>query len=152
MMIAVLMIALACGWLALWNARRLRRNALEAEANAQSQVTTAVFREVLAELGTTGRQSKEGGGFASSPGGVRWEKTLKAWDGIDIRQAPVIDVEALGGSDDTDLESVTIKDHGGPLGGRVIEVLTRAYRERGWRYVIMPRAGSGPGTGATGDP
>src|SRR4051794_15401008 len=93
-MIAVLVIALACGWLARWNARRHRRKALEAEGSAQSQVTTAVFRAVLAEFGTGGRQSKESGNFAISPDGVRWDKRLKVWDGIDIRQAPVIDVEA----------------------------------------------------------
>jgi hypothetical protein len=94
MMIAVLMIALACGWLTLWNARRLRRIDLEAKANAQRQVTTAVFRQVLAALGTTSRQSQEGGSFDSSRHGVRWDQTLKTWEGVDIHQAPVIDVEA----------------------------------------------------------
>jgi hypothetical protein len=136
MMIAVLLVALSCAWLA----RRLHWRDPLAEARAQIDVTTEVMSGPILEPRSHG--ICEGAFREPSSGCARWFRTYKGERLSD--SARLIDVEVSGGCDGTELESITIKDHGGTRNARLIGALTFAYRERGWRYVIMPRAGAGP--------
>jgi hypothetical protein len=135
MMLVVLVVGLACGWLA----RLLHwRTPLE-EARAQIEVTTDVMHGP-ATAWPTSHATSRGDFREASPGQVRWFRTYEGWRDSD--GARLFDVEVSGGCDKTGLEPITIKDHGGTRNARLIGAMTRAYRERGWRYVIAPPAGA----------
>jgi hypothetical protein len=132
MMIVVLVVALACGWVA----RQRRRKALLAAARTQA-VFTHHFQAPVEGPNSHGESHLVF--LDRSPGRLRWVWTEQAWSKSDgVR---VIDVQVSGGFDGSDLEPLAIKDHGGTRNALLIEALARAYGERGWRYEIriMPR-------------
>lgn len=138
MMILVLAVALVCGWLA----RQLYWRTLREEAAIQLAVTTEVMLGgSLGRIPGDGIRGTSDDDFSEpSPGKVRWFRTYKLGN-PDTR---LLDLEVSGGCDRIGLQPISVKDYGGTLNARLIEALTRAYRERGWRYVIMPLAGAGP--------
>ncbi len=135
MMIVVLVVGLACGWLA----RQLHRRSLLAAARAQGVVT---------KRSVSGRFFlRPGPAHANyslryldlSPDRVRWVWTYNA--SHDDDKTRCAHVEVYGDSDGT---PISITDYGGAWNAKVIKALTRNYRQRGWKYVIIPRAGAGP--------
>jgi hypothetical protein len=140
LMIVVLAVALACGWVV----RQHRRQGLPALAKAQMMVTSRFPMDQGQNFGGRG----PGGGFSGvrflnrKPDQLRWVWTCKHWSHSE--NARTIDVEVSGGFDGSDLGPIVIKDGGGTRNARLIEAMTRFYRERGWRYEVMtPGAGFG---------
>ncbi len=71
-----------------------------------------------------------------SPDRVRWVCTYRgSHDHDKTRRAHV---EVYGDSDGT---PISITDYGGAWNAKVIKALTRNCRQRGWKYVTIPRAG-----------
>ena len=81
--------------------------------------------------------------YETALGRFRWAWFFKCWDQYGIQ---IIDLDVSGGFDGSDLELITIKDHGGSHNARAIEAMARIYDGRGWRYDMMPRAGAGSDT------
>jgi hypothetical protein len=134
MMIVVLVVALACGWVA----RQPRRQGLLAAARAQVEVTNDfISKQAFSGPNSEGHSHVEF--LDSSPDRLRWVWRYRAWSNSD--GARLIDVEVAGGFDGSDLGPIVIKDRGGTRNARTIKFMTHAYGRRGWWYdVISPRA------------
>jgi hypothetical protein len=132
MMIVVLVVGLACGW----PARQLRRKSLLAAARAQGVLTKrTVSRRFFLRPGTAHANIRLGY-VDLLPDRVRWVLTYKA--SHDYDKTWRAHVEVYGDSDGT---PISITDYGGAWNAKVIKALTRNYRQRGWKYVIISRAG-----------
>jgi hypothetical protein len=128
MMIVVLAVGLACGWL-------VQRTPLE-QAREQDTVTTDVMHGPATVAGGRGGGSSRVAFYKTPAGQVRWSRTYRGWR--DSVRAGLFDVEVYGGGDGTGLAPITIRDYGATRNARLIRSLASAYRERGWRYVIVP--------------
>ena len=111
MMIVVLVVALACGWVV----RQRRRQAPARLARAQVDVTSRFHLEPVRVPGRGGGSSR----FRflnGKPDQLRWVWTYKAWNHSE--NARVIDVEVSGGFEGSDLGPIVIKDRGGTRNAR----------------------------------
>jgi hypothetical protein len=145
LMLAVLIIALPCAWVAPgvhW------RDPL-VEARAQFHVTTDLELDPFMEPSSRG--SSSGSSSEPSPGRYRWSRAYTGERQTD--RACLFDVAASGGCDASGLEPITIDDRGGLRSAKLVAELTRVCRERGWPYRVTRRAGNGPDSQrASGNP
>jgi hypothetical protein len=132
LMLAVLIIALPCAWVA----RGLHWRDPLVEARAQYQV--AVGLDIGRFMGPSSHGYDKGESSEPSSGRHRWRRTY--FGERNAGGAPFFDVEASGGCDATGLEPIVIEDRGGLRSAQLAAELTRICRERGWPYLIMRRA------------
>lgn len=145
MMIVVLVVGSACGWFA----RRFHRPDPLEEAYAQHSVTWYIMCREAGPFSPTGRFRELSGEVIpkplhESPIGRRLSWKFAAW--CNPEDTGLADVEVSWNCDGVYLSPITIKVNGGPWDTRVAQALARGYRERGWQYVIIPRAGGGADT------
>jgi hypothetical protein len=138
LMLAVLLFALPCAWVA----RRLHWRDPLIEAKAQFLVATGV--ELGPFMGPSSHASSTGGFSEPSPGWHWWSRAYLGEHQTD--GARLFDVEVSGGCDASGLEPIAIEDRGGLRSAKLVAELTRVYRERGWPYRVTRRAGDGLGS------
>lgn len=145
LMLAVLIVAFPCAWVARWHHRP---GPLE-EAHARHSVTWYIMCREAGPFSPTGRFRELSGKVIpkplnESPIGKRLSWKFAAW--CNPEDTGLADVEVSWNCDGVYLSPITIKVNGGPWDTRVAQALALGYSERGWQYVIIPRAGGTAGT------
>jgi hypothetical protein len=138
LMLVVLAIGLISGGIARWQADRVRRQVLLAQAGLQQQATNAAIYEVRGDITAAGRSNFS---FLTEGtfGRVGWTERLDVFESPGGQRVPLIFVEVSGG--DNALGTITIRRSGAPLEDLLLTRLTRAYRASGWKYEILGAPG-----------
>jgi hypothetical protein len=141
LLIAVAVIALPLGSLAVRSSRLSRRAMASAQLNLQVRTTTAAWAEIQAELEREVGNPISAGGATSASGGPdrqNWTTEMKVWAGSGPSRRPLVRLTIQGGWDGGAIRPVTVRDLRAPYNGRAIERLTGAYNRQRWRYRVVP--------------
>jgi hypothetical protein len=112
----------------------------------QQDATRAILDEAHDDIAAAGRKESLFlvlGGDRSRT--AEWEVRLEAWERRDGEDRPLIRATVSGsnGRLASELAPIRVETYGSPLDDPWLDRLTRAYRERGWRFELV-RGPSGP--------